>query len=314
MTTPETPPTPPRPIRNIELKAAALLVLMVALVCGSIAYVMYARGMFERTQRLVLISDNSEGVIPGMDLTFSGFPIGRVQRSELAGDGKVRILVDVASKDARWLRTSSVFTLERGVVGDTRLRAFTGVLTDPPLPDGAERTVLGGDVAAEIPRLVGTVRALVENLETITKADSSLNQSLANLQTVTASLNGRYGALGTLVGSEANAQKVIDTLDRANALLAKADQRMFGARGLMDETQAAVVQLNAILGDARASLKKVDAVLAEAQAVGANARVATTDLGALRAQVEASLRKVESLVNEVNRKWPLARDTELKLP
>ena len=113
MTTPETPPTPPRPIRNIELKAAALLVLMVALVCGAIAYVMYARGMFERTQRLVLISDDSEGVIPGMDLSFSGFAIGRVQRIELAGDGKVRILVDVASKDARWLRTSSVFTLDR---------------------------------------------------------------------------------------------------------------------------------------------------------------------------------------------------------
>jgi phospholipid/cholesterol/gamma-HCH transport system substrate-binding protein len=34
----------------------------------------------------------------------------------------------------------------------------------------------------------------------------------------------------------------------------------------------------------------------------------------LRAQVDASLRKVESLVNEINRKWPFARDTEIKLP
>ena len=32
------------------------------------------------------------------------------------------------------------------------------------------------------------------------------------------------------------------------------------------------------------------------------------------ARAEASLRKVENLVNEVNRKWPLARDTEVKLP
>jgi phospholipid/cholesterol/gamma-HCH transport system substrate-binding protein len=30
--------------------------------------------------------------------------------------------------------------------------------------------------------------------------------------------------------------------------------------------------------------------------------------------VEASLRKVQHLVNEVNRKWPLARDAEVKLP
>ena len=44
-----------------------------------------------------------------------------------------------------------------------------------------------------------------------------------------------------------------------------------------------------------------------------NARVATTDLGALRTEVDATVRKVEQLVDEVNRKWPFARDTELKL-
>ncbi len=82
----------------------------------------------------------------------------------------------------------------------------------------------------------------------------------------------------------------------------------------MRETRATVVQLNGLLLEARNSLKKVDAVLVEAQAIGANTREATTDLGALRAEVEASLRKVEHLVNEVNRKWPFARDAEIKLP
>jgi phospholipid/cholesterol/gamma-HCH transport system substrate-binding protein len=308
-------------IPNIELKAAALLVLLLALVFSSIAYVMYARGLFESTQRLVLIADDSEGVTVGMDLTFSGFAIGRVRRTELGPDGKVRILIDVASKDAKWVRTSSVFTMERGVVGETRLRAFSGILSDPPLPDGAERTVLRGDITAEIPRLLGTVRALVDNLEHMTKEDSSLNASLGNLQTLTTSLRGRYGVLGVALGNDANAQKVISVLDRANAVLAridgtlaKADDRVFGPQGVVDESRAAAVQLNAMLADVRASLTKVDAVLVEAQAIGANARVASTDLGALRAQVETSLRKVESLVNEINRKWPFARDTELRLP
>jgi len=68
------------------------------------------------------------------------------------------------------------------------------------------------------------------------------------------------------------------------------------------------------LKDASATLKKVDAVLVEAQAVGANARVATQDLGALRSEVDASLRKVNRLVDEINRKWPFASDTEIKLP
>jgi len=75
-----------------------------------------------------------------------------------------------------------------------------------------------------------------------------------------------------------------------------------------------VGQLNGLLADTRTSLKKVDAVLAEAQAVGANVRGATQDLGTLRGEVESNLRKIDALVNEINRKWPFARDTEVKLP
>ncbi len=309
---PDSPP--PSVPANVEFKAVLLLVLMTILIAGFLLYIMYARGVFESTQRLVLVSDNSEGVIVGMDMTFSGFPIGRVQRVELAPDGKVRILIDVPRKDAKWLRTSSIFTMERGLVGDTRIRAFSGILSDPPLPPNAERTVLRGDTNAEIPRLVATARALLENLETMTNSDSSINAGLANLKTTTDRLNGRYGLLGSALGSDEEARKAIAALDRVNTLLSKTDRRVFGKQGLMDDAQATVVQLNKVLGDARTTLKNVDAVLAEAQAVGANARVATDDLGALRAEVEVSLRKVTTLVDEVNRKWPFARDTEIKLP
>lgn len=299
---------------HVGIKAALLLVLIASLIAGFLLYVMYARGVFEDTQRLVLIADDSEGVIVGMDMTFSGFPIGRVSRVELAPDGKARILIDVPEKDAKWLRTSSVFTMERGLVGDTRIRAFTGILSDPPLPPDAERMVLRGDTNAEIPRLVATARSLLENLESMTAADSSINTGLANIQAATGRLNGRYGLLGGALGSDEEARKVIAALERLDTLLSKTDQRVFGRQGLMDDVQASVVQLNNVLSDARTTLRNVDAVLAEAQAIGANTRTATDDLGALRAEVEASLRKVSALVDEVNRKWPFARATEIKLP
>ena len=312
---------PPSQVAHLELKAALLLLFMLLLVCGSAAYVLYARGAFEPTQRLVLIADDSEGVVVGMDLTFSGFPIGRVRRIELAADGNARILIDVPRTDAHWLRQSSVFTLVRGLVGSTNIRAYSGMLTDPPLPDGAERTVLRGDTNAEIPRLVASAKELLDNLGALTAKDAPLDASLASVQTMTGKLNGPNGALGVLLGNEANTQKLLATLDRTNALLtrldglaAKTDTQVFGDKGVMPETRATIVQLNGLLGEARSSLKKVDAVLVEAQAVGANARDATTDLGALRAEVETNLRKVEGLVNEINRKWPFARDTELKLP
>lgn len=305
---------PSVPPPNIEFKALALVILMVVIVSASLAYVMYARGVFESTQQIVLIADDSEGVIVGMDLTFSGFPIGRVRRIELSDDGKARIVVDVASKDAKWIRTSSVFTMERSLVGVTRLRVFSGVLTDPPLPDGAIRTVLLGDATAEIPHLVDTMRSLLGNLENMTKSDSSLRASLDNVQAVTQNLRGPYGGLGVVLGGDGNAQKVITVLDHINTLLAKTDSRVFGVDGVMDESQAAITQVNELLSDVRTTLKSVDVVLAQAQVIGSNVEVASVDLVVLREQVEASLRKVEHLVNEINRKWPFSRDTELKLP
>ncbi|WP_293464697.1 mammalian cell entry protein [Polaromonas sp.] len=311
----------PAPVANLELKARLLMLFMLLLVCGSVLFVMYARGAFERTQKLVLIADDSEGVVIGMDLTFSGFPIGRVRRIELAEDGKARILVDVAAKDAHWLRTSSVFTLVRGIVGSTNIRAYTGLLGDPVLPDGAERTVLQGDASAEIPKVVSAAKDLIDNLNRLTGSSGAVGTTLANLQTLTGRLNGPGGALTVLLGGEPEAKKLLATLDRTNALLGrldglvvKADTQVFGEKGVMPETRAAVVQLNAMLGEARTSLKKVDAILIDAQAVSSNAKEATDDLGALRGEVEASLRKVEGLVNEINRKWPFARDTEIKLP
>ena len=325
---PPEPPTATEPIANLERKAGLLLTLVAAVILGFLLYVMFARGIFESTQQLVLISDDSEGVIVGMDLTFSGFPIGRVRRIELAEDGKARMVIDVPIKDARWLRSSSVFTMERGMVGDTRIRAFSGILSDPPLPANAERELLRGDTAAELPRLVASARAILENLETITGAESSMNTSLKHLKTTSERMAGPYGVLGGVLGSEDNAKKIIQTLERTNALLTKADQRVFGPNGVMDGAQGTMAsakttldssseaarQLTLVLQDARQTLAKVDAVLVEAQAVGANARVATTDLGTLRAEVEASLRKISQLTNEVNRKWPFARDTEIKLP
>jgi phospholipid/cholesterol/gamma-HCH transport system substrate-binding protein len=315
-------------IRHVELKAGLLLLLVAALVTGFVLYVLYARGAFEDTQKLILVADDSEGIAVGANLTFSGFPVGRVQRIELAKNGKAKIEVEVPVKDVHWLRTTSVFTLERGLVGGARLRAFTGNLEDPPLPPGAEREVLRGDATEQLPVLLARMRQVLDHIERITADDSDLNASLANLRTVTARMTGRYGALGGLLGGDDNAKKVIDALERSNALLAsldgvsvklgrtldKADARVFGSGGVMDQTQQAIEQLNATLADARASLKKADAVLAEAQKVGANTAAATEDLAALRAEVEASVRKVGGLIDEVNRKWPFKRDTEIKLP
>ena len=347
--------------RHMRIKAALLLGLLIVLVLAFAGYVLYARGTFESTQRLVLMAADSEGISVGADLSFSGFPIGRVERIELAQNGQARIEIEVPRKDARWLRAGSVFTLERGLVGGARLRAFTGNLDDAPLPDGAVREVLRGDTTDELPGLIANLNKVLENIQAMTAADSSLNTSLAGVNALVARLGERRGALSVLLGGDDEAKKVIDAIDRTNRLLTsvdalakrldatvlgaqrtleRADTRLFGdgrlvaqllqrhrglghgivaglagnRRATTGEVRRAVAQLAPLLSEARTALQKADATLAEAQRIGANTRAATEDLAGLRAEVEASLRKAADLIDEVNRKWPFRRDTELRLP
>jgi phospholipid/cholesterol/gamma-HCH transport system substrate-binding protein len=320
---------------GLDRRANGLLLLLLVLVLASAAYLLYARGFFEPTQRLVLVADDSEGVIVGMDLSFSGFPIGRVQRIELTDTGQARLLLDIPRRDAHWLRTSSVFTLTRGLVGNTSLRAYSGVLSDPPLPNGAERRVLLGDATSEIPQLVGQVRSLVTNLTSLTAGDSALAGTLAQTQALTQRLNEPGGALGVLFGNPGDAQKLLKALDRTNQLLlrldglagqagglvtradsvlADAQQQVLGPQGLARDVQSSVKEAQALLADTRRSLQRVDQVLQEAQGIAKNVNGATQDLEALRADLEGSLRQVDSLVNDLQRRWPFKRDAEIRLP
>jgi phospholipid/cholesterol/gamma-HCH transport system substrate-binding protein len=325
----------PRTSSRIAFKASLLIALFVALIGVSVFYLLFARGLFEETQTLLLQAEDSEGVSVGMDLTFSGFPIGRVRRIQLADDGTARLVIEVPTKDARWLRTSSVFTLTRGLLGNTNLRAYTGIPDDPPLPDGAERPVLTGDATSDIPRLLAETRELIGNLANFTAAGGSLANSLDNMERFTDKLAGTNGALAALVGNDAAGKQIGAALDRTNTLIArvdglvakadarvfgadglaaKADTQVFGTNGLLPEARAAIVELKGALTDARESLRKVDVMLVDAQAITASARGATTDLSALRGEVDANLRKLNRMIDEVNRRWPFAREVEFTLP
>lgn len=314
--------------RALELKAAAILVLLAAIIVGAVIYVMYARGVFEQSQTLTLIAEDATGVDVGMEMTFAGFPIGRVTRVALHDDGRARLRVEVPKKEAKWLRQSSVFVLEKGLIGSPQLKAYTGLLEGPLLPDGAERDVLFGDVSAQIPKITLAARELLEHLSAMTNDQSALALTLANLRVTTDRLNAKHGALGVLMGNDkdaaavaaimTSAQDMVKTLDKlvasANSMVKNADRQVFGQKGLMSELHASATNVTQLLVQTRESMLKVDDILKSGQGIAADTKAATTDLVALRAEVEASLRKVDALINEINTKWPLARQVEVKLP
>ena len=176
--------------------------------------------------------------------------------------------------------------------------------------------------------MIAMLRAVLENLDQITDTGASLQETLKNARVLSERMAGKQGILGTALGGEDQARKVIAAIDRANALLASlggvslkldrvltsTEQRVYGAGGIADEAQKAAAQANVMLSEVRDRLRQVDGILQDAQAVAGNTKAASTDLAALRAEVDASLRKVAALIEEINRKWPLERETKIRLP
>ncbi|MCK9514470.1 MAG: MlaD family protein [Ottowia sp.] len=312
--------------RGVEFRAILLLLFMAAVLLGSALYLMGARGAFEVTQPLYLLTDDSEGVVVGMDMTFSGFPVGRVSKIDLVGSGEVQIRVDVPVKDAHWLRTSSVYTLERGLVGAARLRAFTGLPDDPPLPDGARRPLLRGDVSEEIPRMVTDARDVLQNIEQLTSRRSDLRQTLQRINVLSGQLASADpesgGLLGALTGNPEDARQISATLGKLNELVTHLDavvlavhQQVLGPGGVASEAQAATRELQALLRDVRAAVARLDRILDDGEAVSGNLRTATDGLDDLRGDVQDSLDKVDGMVTELRGKWPFAPSKkEITLP
>lgn len=322
-------------VNHLGVKVGVVLTMIPVIAIGLLLYALYARGVFERTQALTLIAPDAEEVVVGMPIMFSGFPIGQVSGIALDVHGSVRIDVRIRQKDARWLRVSSEFSLEKKILGGAKIRALSTRMQDPELPAGSERPLSSNDAAQGIPQVIARANIILNNIDAIIQPDSSFNRTFANLKSITERMSGEYGVLGGIAGSPEEARKMLDTVNGVNALLsslrsvstraerllAKTDDKFLSEGGVLDSANETLLRLNAILSEASQSLKKVDTVLATAQtsaseikSAATNVKDATTDLGELRTEVNISIRKVTGLIDEINRKWPFARKSGIELP
>lgn len=286
-----------------------------------IVYLLHARGFFEKTFHLQLAAASADGVAPGVPVVFSGIEIGRVTTLGLNENGGIIIRTEFFGRNAKWLKESSTFTLDKPIVGGAKIRVDSPDLKAPALPDNATMLLLTSDISKEIPALVERVQAILANVEHLTRKDGDLNATLANAKTVTGRMTGEYGMLEGVLGSPEKARAVTDSLEKTRALItkldglsAKADQWLFAENGVAAQTRESLAQIRLMLNDAQSSLKKADAMMTNAVAISANVKDGTQDLAQLRAEIDDAVRKANDLVNQINQKWPFARNPEVKLP
>ena len=286
-----------------------------------LVYLLYARGYFEHTYRLQLAAASADGVAPGVPLVFSGIVIGSVTSLGLNDGGGIVIQLELPARQAKWLKQDSVYTLDRPLLGSPKISVDSGNLSGPDLPENSTMLLLTPDINKEIPVLIGQVKAILANVEHLTRKDGEVNATLANLKTVTGRMTGEYGMLESVLGSPEKARAVTDSLDQTRALIAKldglagkTDQWLYAQNGVADSTREALAQVRLMLNDAQSSLKKADALMTNAVEISADIKAGTQDIAALRAEIDDAVRKANALINEINNKWPFARDPEVKLP
>ena len=309
---------------KVGLFAAASLFLGAVFV----VYMLYARGFFEETYRLQLAAASADGVAPGVPLVFSGIEIGRVATLGLNDNGGIVIRVELLARNAKWLKQNSTFTLDKPIVGGAKIRVDSPDLNAPALPENSTMLLLTSDISKEIPVLVERVKSILANVEHLTRKDGEINATLANVKTMTGRMTGEYGILEGVLGSPEKARAVTDSLDKTRALItkldglalkmdgmaAKTDKWLFAPDGVADQTSGSLAQVRLMLTDAQSSLKKADALMTNAVAISADVKEGTQDIAKLRAEIDDAVRKANALVNEINKKWPFARDPEVKLP
>jgi len=309
---------------KVGLFAAASLLLGALF----IVYLLYARGFFENTFHLQLAASSADGVAPGVPLAFSGIEIGSVTTLGLNDYGGIVIQVELLERNAKWLKEDSTFTLDKPLVGGAKIRIDSFNPDAPALPDNSTMLLLTSDISKEIPVLVERVKGILANVEHLTRKDGEINATLANVQTVTGRMTGEYGMLEGVLGSPEKARAVTDSLDKTRALItrldglalkmdgmaAKTDQWLFAKDGMADLSRESLAQVKLMLDDAQSSLKKADAIMANAVEISANVKDGTQDIAKLRAEIDDAVRQANILVNEINKKWPFARNPEVKLP
>jgi phospholipid/cholesterol/gamma-HCH transport system substrate-binding protein len=293
-----------------------------------LVYLLYARGFFEKTYHLQLAASSADGVAPGVPLVFSGIEIGSVTTLGLNEYGGIVIQVELLERNAKWLKQDSTFTLDKPLVGGAKIRIDSYNPDAPALPDNSTMLLLTSDISKEIPLLVERVKAILANVEHLTRKDGEFNATLANVQTVTGRMTGEYGMLEGVLGSPEKARAVTDSLDKTRALItkldglalkmdgmaAKTDQWLFAKDGVADLSRESLAQVRLMLDDAQSSLKKADVIMANAVEISANVKDGTQDIAKLRAEIDDAVRKANALVNEINKKWPFARNPEVNLP
>lgn len=324
---------------SANFRVGLFLLLSLVMIVGFIVFILIKKNVFTNHLYFTLSSSTGEGITEGMPLLFSGFEIGKVERFELDNNGTVIVIVKVPEEHAHRINKSSVFTLERPLIGSSRF-----IVTTPNLAETIAdsnyvfETQMVDDINEVIKKLQPMVEKIDEiatNLKTLTDEKSHLNKTLVHVEKITNELAQKRGVIEMMAGDKAaaaqfregvahlnNSLSEIETLiGNANKTLVKADDQILGGDGMIAKInsqvfgdEGTVSQINAMLEDVNKKMTDLDVLIASLIKSGKNLEEGTKDMDVLRKDLDSIINSVNSMVKDVRSVLPTTQNKEIGLP
>lgn len=295
------------------------------MIIAAVVFILIKKHAFTNHVYFTLSSVTGEGISEGMPLLFSGFEIGKVDRFALDDKGTVVVVVKVPEEHASRINKSSVFTLERPLIGSSRF-----VVTTPNFNEtSADRNYVFetkmvddiNDVIKKLQPMVEKIDDIATNLKTLTDENSHLRKTLVNAEKITSGLADKRGIVEMMTGDKATAAQFRESMahlnnslgeieslvSSANRTLGKADDQLLGDNGT-------IPKINAIVEDVNRKLVELDTLIAALVKSSENLRDGTKDMDLLKKDLDAIINSVNSVVEDVKNVLPSSKNREINLP
>ncbi len=285
--------------------AGSILALLLAVAVG----VAVRQGMFVSKTRLHFIAEHGAGFAPGMQVRFSGFRIGVVDKVSLTQDAKVDVEFLVESQYTKWIKPDSTAQmLQGGLMGDYYLEMIGGSPGLAPVREGDQVNFAPAQSLADIAhdlknRTIPIIDSVQETLDYVNDPGGDIRKTVANIQQLTSELRetrARVDQLLLRIDGLAD-REVRTAIDNAGQVLARAD-------ALAAETQQ---RLPVVLDRAASGMASLDTTLREASAMAAVLRRAVDDsaprLPGLIRNSDDLVRDSRDTLQGLQQSWPLNR-------
>lgn len=261
------------PYRKIVLSVGIFIIISAVLILISLFYVIEKKGVFEAQSHYKLLAKDAEDIAEGMPILFSGFEVGQVDSLSLYDNGEVLIIISIPQHNTKWVRSNSVFTLEKPLIGKPKI-TLTSSMKSPPLD---EKIIMRMRIKDGINEIITNIQPVVSELQNIVKNvniltaslsdhNASFQTSLVHLEKFSGRLADSPDLLQTMTGNEQSAVKFHEAITKLDLALEDMRSLVQNTDGGISEIRSDIIapananmqELQLIFKDINAKLKTID--------------------------------------------------------